>query len=401
MQTKHIYIYIYTTSRQKKCALDNGAAAAAICGCPALLQRFGLAMSLPSASTSASTSNSLHVSSLSTSHLAESNGVVCTICCEVPDEWSRCAVPTCAHVFCTDCILSWATVKPLCPNCKEPFQSLLVRRDPHSGDYCEHERLVDVADLQICNWVNLQKLEPVVEDIASAFNYVRVSPEELRREAERSSLATGVPTYSCEELEDEAEELFWAHELSSYNAYDEDTFVRPTRQTKFVGNRRHGVNGYMSSGHMLARANANGASSSTGAGPSSSSSTNYRSHKTGTGIAEHEKIDVSDASAPSIQSHRRHKPPSSGGKRKKKVKKKSRAAGIAAAEAAAVSPSLDFPCVQVSSEDSDRNLVDHVARNVCDSSSPSQTSSADAYVSDDGCSMPVVILPSCKDSVPS
>lgn len=264
----------------------------------------------------------------------------CTICWEVPERHGACIVPVCGHHFCVDCLLSWAAVKRCCPNCKERFDALLVHRDPASGDICGDERVVDVDTLQHCKWVTLHELEPIVEDIAAAFNYVRVSPEERRREAQRSSEATGVPNYACEELEDAAEERFWANELSSYDAYDEDSYFRLARRSRLMGNRRYGVNGYMSSGHMVARASRNEAASQSSI------------PKHPQGVQRNVCMQQSDNTATSgacerveVPVTRRHKPPSSGGKRNKKVKKKSRSAAEAATAAAvaSVATSGTFP----------------------------------------------------------
>jgi hypothetical protein len=259
---------------------------------------------------------------------------VCTICCEVPETVDCCVVPRCGHAFCVDCVLSWAAVRCVCPNCKTPFDVLRVRRDASTGAPLPsgEEREEDVHVLRTAHWVTVQKLEPVVEDIAAAFHIARLSLEESRREVERAGILTGVRTFACEEAEDVFEALFWEAENRRYDcyvgdAYDDGGFSSSQEPRRRFGNRRHGANGYMASGHMVATPAAVVAESSSGGGASSSSlstssSSNPLNRKDSASAAQ---------TGPHAVKHQ-HKPSSSGGKRKKKIKKKSRAAALAAAE---------------------------------------------------------------------
>jgi hypothetical protein len=273
-----------------------------------------------------SVSSAANVGGSDTQPLRPDRDAVCTICCEVPELADCCVIPSCGHAFCVNCVLSWATVRCVCPNCKTPFDMLRVRRDASTGAPLPggRERDEDVHVLRTADWVTVQDLEPIVEDIAAAFHVARLSLEESRREVERAGLLTGVRTFACEEAEDVFEAMFWEQENMRYDcyvgdAYDDGGFASPQEPRRRFGNRRHGANGYMASGHMVATPAVVAGSSSTGGASSSSTPLNRK--------------EASAAQAGLMAAEQQHKPSSSGGKRKKKIKKKSRAAALAAAEA--------------------------------------------------------------------
>jgi hypothetical protein len=248
---------------------------------------------------------------------APSDGpTTCTICCETPPSLDTATLPACGHTFCASCVVSWHSVRPLCPNCKASFTSLFVLRDPETGAALQAPVSVDPNVLATACWISVTPLLPIVDDIAAAFTVAFSSAEERRRDHALSSAVTGVPNYACEEVEDAAEDAFWAAEERMYRDH-----LPSTRSTRVMANRRHGANGYLSNGHLVARPGAAAASSSAatqqGRGKAlRASRARHSDGDDGTGVKE-------------------HKPPSSGGKRKKKVKKKSRIASEMAANAAA------------------------------------------------------------------
>jgi hypothetical protein len=151
-----------------------------------------------------------------------------------------------------------------------------VRRVVETGDPLPdgEEVEVEVVLLRTAHWVKLREIEPVVEDIAAAFHIARISVEESRREIERAALYTGVPMYACEEAEDAAEEMFWERENRRYatelDRYGQEArssrqFNSNARPRRSFGNRRHGANGYMASGHLLAVPHVDTEDSSAGA----------------------------------------------------------------------------------------------------------------------------------------
>jgi hypothetical protein len=164
--------------------------------------------------------------------------------------------------------------------------------------------------------LGLSALLPVVDDIASAFN-VAFSPEERRRDHDLASAATGVPNFTCEEVEDAAEDAFWAAEELMYR----EEFPAVARSTRVMANRRHGANGYLASGHLAARA-----------GQSTPTPPQGRSKGPTRANASSESHNPTD---------QEHKPQGSSSKRKKKVKKNSRgAAGHLAAADASSAPDV-------------------------------------------------------------
>jgi Zinc finger, C3HC4 type (RING finger) len=247
---------------------------------------------------------------------AASEDHTCTICCETPLLLDSATLPPCGHTFCASCVLSWSAVRALCPNCKTPFSSLLVARNPETGDALPSQVPVDAHVLLTSPWVSLTALLPVVDDIASAFN-VAFSPEERRRDHDLASAATGVPNFTCEEVEDAAEDAFWAAEELMYR----EEFPAVARSTRVMANRRHGANGYLASGHLAARA-----------GQSTPTPPQGRSKGPTRANASSESHNPTD---------QEHKPQGSSSKRKKKVKKNSRgAAGHLAAADASSAPDV-------------------------------------------------------------
>lgn len=238
---------------------------------------------------------------------------LCTICHDVCSTvFDRVTVPVCGHTFCVDCLLSWATVRELCPNCKASFNSLFVHRDetghPVCGPVTEHNQppylLQPTVMLRELPWVNLSEIHSAKHDIEASFALPPI--DALVAPPPPSSSA---PHYSNEDLEDELEHRFWEEEEHRYN--------RLMRSTKVVSNRRFGPQGYISGGRMRAT-------------PRPSASPAPRSKKA-----------MASSSAAASAAAQFHPPASptkptragSTGGRKKKVKKKSRA-GIAAAKAA-------------------------------------------------------------------
>ncbi|XP_017679189.1 PREDICTED: E3 ubiquitin-protein ligase Topors-like isoform X4 [Lepidothrix coronata] len=49
-------------------------------------------------------------------------GSECPICLDIIKD--QVSVSWCRHTFCFSCILQWSCIRPVCPNCQEPFQYL-------------------------------------------------------------------------------------------------------------------------------------------------------------------------------------------------------------------------------------------------------------------------------------
>lgn len=231
---------------------------------------------------------------------------LCTIC---HDKWAsildRATVPACNHTFCVNCLLSWATVRGLCPNCKAPFSHLFIHRDhfgqPVSGPPTATQQppFLLLSSVLLCHlpWIQLSHIHSAKHDIEASFDLPRPQPQ-------LTSSPSSAPEYNSEDVEDEMEDRFWQEEETQYN--------RLMRSSRVISNRRFGPQGYISSGHMRATPRPIPC-------PTPHPAPRLR------------KLlgDTSSASQQSFSSSA-----SGSGSRKKKVKKKSRA-GIAAAEAAA------------------------------------------------------------------
>lgn len=237
----------------------------------------------------------LLLASLST--LIVSNPHTCTICVDTCDPSMRAIIPACDHTFCLSCLLSWASVRAVCPNCKSPFSNLLVHRDltgaiapgPATATGEPPWILESLPLLRRATWVHLREVMPPLHDAQSLFTLpsYRTEPHVT---------ASSAPHYLNEEVEDELENQFWEEEEMQYRQLS----------GRVMSNRRYGSNGYISAGRMRATARVPGKNSHAGAASSSAQTRKNSGQQTA----------------------------STG--RKKKLKKKSRA-GIAAAKAAAAS----------------------------------------------------------------
>lgn len=270
---------------------------------------------------------------------------LCTICVDTPESLLDVAVlPVCYHSFCLPCLASWSTVRQVCPNCKTPFATALLRRDLDSlpvqgpptitGTHPTLEHPVDA----ICqsSWITLHEIHSPKHDIEASFS---LPPRELLhafhaedRSTSRSASSPSVPNYVHEEFEDELEDHFWQEEEYHHE--------RLMRRTRTVSNRRYGPSGYISAGRMRAAPRP----SQVQPGSSSSHAAQCKPNP-GAKVAAKSKLKATASSTNSppcsacpgnrnaVSDSMIESDLSTGG-RKKKMKKKSRA-GVAAAKAAA------------------------------------------------------------------
>lgn len=235
---------------------------------------------------------------------------LCTICVDTNESVvDRATIPACNHTFCLSCLLSWASVRETCPNCKASFTNLLVHRDLSGdvvpGPWTCHGQAPFIREstvlLRRVKWVQLREVHSTQHDIQASFVMPQLDSTASGASAASSSSSVA-RHYLNEAVEDELEDRFWEEE--------QQQFDRLLGGTRVISNRRFGPTGYISSGRMSAkprrpqppkRLHLGSASASAGA------SASPKQQPTGS---------------------------SSSGGRKKKVKKKSRA-GIAAAKAAA------------------------------------------------------------------
>ncbi|KAK9128966.1 hypothetical protein Syun_017763 [Stephania yunnanensis] len=160
------------------------------------------------AAAASSTSSSLSSTSSSSS--------CCAICLEKIELQEIALVKGCEHAYCVMCILRWATYSknPICPQCKYPFESLILHRALDGGiqDYMQEE---SVCLLLRANW-----FEPLL-------------------------------IVAREEVTDEHEEYYPYEEDDDDDGMD-DFYVCGSSSLR-IGNRRWGSNGYVSTGRREAR----------------------------------------------------------------------------------------------------------------------------------------------------
>ncbi|XP_022153003.1 uncharacterized protein LOC111020607 [Momordica charantia] len=138
----------------------------------------------------------------------------CAICLNKIALQETALVRGCEHAYCVTCILRWAsyTQKPTCPQCKHPFEFLIVHRSLDGGihDYMFEE---SVCLLLRASWY----IPLVVEDREETYD----DPEEYYP------------------YEDDDEEL-------------EEDYLGASSSLR-IGNRRWGDNGYVRAGRQEAR----------------------------------------------------------------------------------------------------------------------------------------------------
>ncbi|XP_038901113.1 E3 ubiquitin-protein ligase RNF13 isoform X2 [Benincasa hispida] len=140
----------------------------------------------------------------------------CAICLNKIALQETALVRGCEHAYCATCILRWAsyTQKPTCPQCKHPFEFLIVHRslDGSIHDYMFEE---SVCLLLRASWYKPQ----IVEEREETYD----DPEDDRYYP----------------YEDDDEEL-------------EDAYLGVSPNLR-IGNRRWGFNGYVRAGRQEAR----------------------------------------------------------------------------------------------------------------------------------------------------
>lgn len=242
---------------------------------------------------------------------------LCTICLDSTEVSLRAYLPDCQHSFCLSCVLSWAKVQALCPNCKAPFESLLVHRNvageivagPCTADGTLPWVQEHISILMEASWVETREVLPPLQDVENSFTLPPLARDSV------VSASSPAPLYSHEEIEDEYESLFWEEEDEQYQQL--------MGSTRVLSNRRFGANGYISAGRLRATPhtsnNSKKPAGSSGAGALGSSAGRVRAQE----VARRRAADPASNQARGAGS-------SSGGARKKKLKKKSRE-GIAAA----------------------------------------------------------------------
>lgn len=266
---------------------------------------------------------------------------LCTICVDSPDSpFDIARLPVCNHSFCLPCLASWSTIRQVCPNCKTPFTTALLRRDLDSAPISDapssdgQHATLEHPVFAICqaSWVPLSEIHSAKHDIEASFS---LPPREILAsvysEDAHQPASTSVPFYAHEDIEDELEDQFWEEE-----EFYHDRLMRGTRS---ISNRRFGPLGYMSAGRMRAAP----CPSSSGAGSAGSHASHGKQNAKKEGKTKvQNKVVGSSSHSPgdhpvgqtALDQYQQPNNRSNTGGRKKKVKKKSRA-GIAAAKAAA------------------------------------------------------------------
>ncbi|XP_023511780.1 uncharacterized protein LOC111776696 [Cucurbita pepo subsp. pepo] len=138
----------------------------------------------------------------------------CAICLNKISLPETALVRGCEHAYCTTCILRWAsyTQKPTCPQCKHPFEFLIVHR---SLDGSIHDYMFEES---VCLLLRASWYEPlIVKDREETYD----DPEEY---------------YPYEDQDEELEEAYLG--------------ASPSLR---IGNRRWGDNGYVRAGRQEAR----------------------------------------------------------------------------------------------------------------------------------------------------
>eukprot|EP00177_Eucheuma_denticulatum_P006790 GFKZ01012342.1.p1 GENE.GFKZ01012342.1~~GFKZ01012342.1.p1 ORF type:complete len:314 (+),score=47.67 GFKZ01012342.1:381-1322(+) len=259
------------------------------------------------------------------------NPFLCTICRDTCEVSLQTQIPTCHHTFCLSCVLSWTKVRETCPNCKNPFSTLLVHRDltgsivtgPYTASGTPPWVSESVALLRRVEWVQTREVLSPVQDIESSFTI----PSQFSSPSVSQSSSSPAPHYLNEEFEDELESRFWEEEELQFDRL---------MSSRVMSNRRFGANGYISAGRLRATPRPPARGKKHEARPGSSAAGASSAH--GTQV---------DNKAKRSEKHRKGSQnqgaaSSSGGGRKKKLKKKSRegiaqaARKKAEAEAAAV-----------------------------------------------------------------
>ncbi|CAL9159333.1 unnamed protein product [Musa hybrid cultivar] len=145
----------------------------------------------------------------------------CAICLEKIALPEMALVKGCEHAYCVTCILRWATYRerPLCPQCKHPFEFLSVHRslDGSIQDYMFEE---SVCLLLRASW------------------FVPLAVEAQREEVQEDGFDE-LEDFLQNEYEDELDDL------------DESYFA--SRSSIRIGIRRWGDNGYVRAGRKEAR----------------------------------------------------------------------------------------------------------------------------------------------------
>lgn len=147
----------------------------------------------------------------------------------------------CDHIYCTCCLLHWAVYKekPICPQCKVPFSSLLTFRTV-DGELHDYPCQESIGMLKRAPWFqeHLKKKEEAMAEASL--------PEALR--GNRGQVGSVI---------DESDYLDYSR---YYEEYDDDEQVEDYyfssaagRARVVIGNRRHGPNGFLSSGRIQAR----------------------------------------------------------------------------------------------------------------------------------------------------
>ncbi|KAJ4969748.1 hypothetical protein NE237_002847 [Protea cynaroides] len=143
------------------------------------------------------------------------NGGFCAICLDKIALQETALVKGCEHAYCVTCILRWATYnqKPSCPQCKSPFEFLIVHRslDGRIHDYMFEE---SVCLLLRATWfmpLEVEAQEEVYDELEDFYQY------------------------GDEDDEEDIDEVYY------------------TSSSLRIGNRRWGDNGYVRAGRKEAR----------------------------------------------------------------------------------------------------------------------------------------------------
>lgn len=167
----------------------------------------------------------------------------CAICLKNPAAKDTAQPVGCDHIYCTCCLLHWAVYKekPICPQCKVPFNSLLTFRTV-DGELHDYPCQESVGMLKRAPWFQ-EHLKMKEQAMAEAS-----LPESLRGGASRDQGGSVI---------DESDYQDYGR---YYAEYDDDEEVEDYyfssaagRARVVIGNRRHGPNGFLSSGRIQAR----------------------------------------------------------------------------------------------------------------------------------------------------
>jgi len=172
----------------------------------------------------------------------------CAICLKNPPPQDTAQPVGCDHIYCTCCLLHWAVYKekPICPQCKVPFSSLLTFRTV-DGEVHDYPCQESVGMLKRAPWFqeHLKMKEAAMAEASL--------PEALRGSA--SSGRGG--RHPGGWVIDESDYLDYGRYYAEYDDDEEveDYFFSSAagRARVVIGNRRHGPNGFLSSGRLQAR----------------------------------------------------------------------------------------------------------------------------------------------------